>query len=87
VDRHAGDRLMLAYVNYANGSNVPWPDLYSRYRRWCAEQEPSWPRSWRSFSAPGRTRCAPTVFFAKFKGDEVYCLDVRASSLQTRSTQ
>jgi hypothetical protein len=72
------DGFLLACVTKAKGASVSWAELFTRYRRWCAEQTPAVsPLPAEAFGRRLEALRTEGVVRARAKGEDVYCLDVK----------
>ena len=70
------EKFMLACVGRAKGSSLSWAELYSRYRRWCSDNElTAVPAN--QFGKRLDALRADGVLRVKAKGNDVYCVDVK----------
>ena len=70
------DNFLLACVGRARGSKVSWAELYTRYRRWCADRQ-SEPVDAVKFGRQLDALRSEGVLRARRQGADVLCVDVK----------
>jgi hypothetical protein len=70
------DSFMLACVVRARGSKVSWAELFTRYRRWCSEQDLT-PLDASPFGQRLDAFRSDGIIRTRRQGDDVFCIDVK----------
>ena len=81
VDADTVGRFMLACLKRAKGQVIAGGAIFTRYQRWCAEQQPILlALDAKAFAQEFASRCGRVSIRTRREGGKVYCLDVRLAA-------